>query len=383
MVLPKLWDEPFRSVRVDLSEIRPHVINRLDRSLESADRLAGIIGDRPSQYAKSPVIWNAVFKTLGLSAVFIPLDVEEDHLANLVHALRRNEGLLGFSVTVPYKVKIISLLDDLDGKARQIGAVNTVVRTKEGRLVGYNTDGSGFIWSLTSPLMPGEEPLLPQLKGVDALIIGAGGAGRAVAFYLAEAVGNGRLHITNRTKETAIDLAQEVNRAYGNARAVEEQQISQVVPSVGLIVNCSTKGQSGIRKLPGGRLTSLEPYSALAPAQPASLGEDEPKNNSEFYRKWFVGSLRDIEQNNRISTETVGQMSPNAVAYDVVYSPLETTFLRHCRLVGNRVAGGKGMNIAQAFDALYNKICPSYLKEQGLENSETRNRIVRSMVDVW
>lgn len=367
----------------DLSTIQGYLTNKFDPALAGAKRLAGIIGDCPSQYAKSPSLWNAVFQALNLDAVYLPFDVDEPELPGLVRALRQTDRLLGFSVTVPYKVKIIEHLDELDDKARQIGAVNTVVRAEDSRLIGYNTDGSGFLWGLTTPLLPGEEPLLPDPKGVDVLIIGAGGAARAVAFYLAEAIGDGHLVIANRTRNTAAALAGKVNRTYGNASVVGEDEIVRVASSVGLVVNCSTKGQSGIRKLPGGRVTILEPYSALASANPAVFPEEDTRQGPEFYRKWFEASLADIERNNRTSAEMALKMPSSVAAYDLIYAPLETVFLRHCRLTGRRVTNGKGMNIAQAVDALFDKVCRSYLQRLGLDSLEVRRRIVHVMCDVW
>lgn len=367
----------------DLSAIQAYVVNQLDPAAGRASRLAGIIGDRPSQYAKSPSLWTAVFRALKLDAVYLPFDVDEPHLGNLVGALRQTDGLLGFSVTVPYKIKIIEYLDGLDDKARQIGAVNTVVRTKDGRLVGYNTDGSGFFWSLTTPLFPHEEPLLPNPKGVDVLIIGAGGAARAVGFYLAETVGDGHLVIANRSRERAASLADEINRIYGNASAVGEDEIGKVACSMGLVVNCSTKGQSGIRKLPGGRVTILEPYSALAPARPAVFSGGQVPQGPEFHRCWFEASLSDIEWNNRVSAELALKMPSYVAAYELVYAPIETVFLRHCRLTGHRTANGKGMNIAQAVDAMLDKVCRAYFQELGLDSPESRRRIIQVMCDVW
>jgi shikimate dehydrogenase len=370
-------------MREVLEAIETCVSNRLDASAHRAGRLAGIIGDRPSQYAKSPSLWNAVFRNLNLDCVYLPFDVDEPNLGSLVGMLRRTDRLLGFNVTVPYKVKIIGHLDGLDEKTRQIGAVNTVVRTEDGRLIGHNTDGSGFLSSLTTHLLRDEKPLLPDLKGVDALIAGAGGAARAVAFYLAEAIGSGQLVIANRTREAAAALADEVNRAYGNASGVGEDEIARVAPSAGLVVNCSTKGQSGIRRLSGGRVTILEPYSALASASPAVLPEGEAEQGAKFSRQWFEASLEDIERNNRVSAEVALRMPSSVAAYDLVYAPLETVFLRHCRLTGHRTANGKGMNIAQAVDALFDKVCRGYFRELGLDSPETCRRIVNVMCDIW
>ena len=130
---------------MSVSLLQAQVVNRLDAGADKRERFAGIIGDRPSQYAKSPSLWNAVFKALELDATYLAFDVDEPKLKGLCDALRGSERLLGCNVTVPYKVKILEYLDDLDPKARGIGAINTIVRTGDGRLIGYNTDGSGFL----------------------------------------------------------------------------------------------------------------------------------------------------------------------------------------------------------------------------------------------
>src|SRR3972149_6945661 len=115
-----------------LDDIQPDLSNRLDPAAQAHKWIAGIIGDRPSQYAKSPWLWNNTFTTLGLDGIFLPFDVEAAHLPSLLEVLRRSEQVVGFSVTVPHKVEIIKYLDELDPKARQIGAVNTVARTQDG-----------------------------------------------------------------------------------------------------------------------------------------------------------------------------------------------------------------------------------------------------------
>jgi shikimate dehydrogenase len=366
----------------DLAPIQAQIVNTLPANAATTARFAGIIGDRPSQYAKSPSLWNAVFKALGLDAVYVAFDVDEPSLGNLVKAMRRNERLLGGNVTVPYKVKVMEHLDDLDPKARQIGAVNTIVRTPEGKLVGYNTDGSGFLWSLTKPLLAGEAPLLPDPKGVDSVLIGAGGAARAVAFYLAEAIDGARLVIANRNRAAAAALADEVNRAQGNATAIGEDDLAKAVASAGLVVNCSTKGQYGLRKLAGGQVTMLEPYSALASASPATFPEADASKPG-FQRRWFEASLADITRNVQQSGHVTTQMPGAAVAYDLVYAPLETVFLTQARLSGHRTANGKGMNVAQAVDALFGRVCRGWFQTQGLATDETHRRIVQTMCEVW
>ena len=134
----------------DIARIQSCIENPLDRGVIGKTQIAGIIGDAPSRYAKSPSIWNATFRALKMKAIYLSLDVEESRLPDLVHVLRTSDRVMGVNVTVPYKVKIMDYLDGLDDKARQIKAVNTVVRTADGKLVGYNTDGHGFFESLTT-----------------------------------------------------------------------------------------------------------------------------------------------------------------------------------------------------------------------------------------
>lgn len=289
---------------------------------------------------------------------------------------------MGANVTVPYKVRVLDLLDSLDEKAAQIRAVNTIVKAKDGKLVGYNTDGSGFIESILNPRYGQGAPFVKSLKGVDVLMIGAGGSARAVAFYLAGLLGKGTFFICNRTMETAVSLAEEVKNLFGNAKAIHERDIPKWAPKAGLIVNCSTKGQGGIRKTSDGRVTMLEPYSALAPAHPVTLpGSDEGK--PELYRDFLGASLSDIEANNEASLRLAVSIPLNVKFCDLVYFPLETVFLRHGRLSGHETLNGKGMNVAQAADAFFNKICKGMLREGKLHNLKAYQSIVETMSSAW
>lgn len=366
----------------DIKQIQACIDNRLDRKAIGRKRIAGIIGDAPSHYAKSPSLWNAVFRDLKMKAVYLPFDVHLSRLPELVSALKKSEQVMGANVTVPYKVKIMEFLDKLDEKTEQIGAVNTIVRTEGGELVGCNTDGKGFLNSIVTPQPGQRDPFVESLKGRDVLIIGAGGSARAVAFHLAEAVGNGQLLISNRTQESAVSLAEDLKNISANARAIKEDEVPEYAPKVGLIINCSTKGQGGIRKSADGKITTLEPYSALAPANPAVIAESEG-GGPQFYRDCLSASLGDIEINNRISLQTALAVPLNVGFCDLIYFPAETVFLRHGRLSGHRTLNGKGMNVAQAIDAFFHKVCRGYLKKLGKYNPRTYNRVTKLMREVW
>jgi shikimate dehydrogenase len=367
----------------ELQAIQSHVDNHLDPKVVGNRLITGIIGDRPSQYAKSPSIWNPTFEALGMEAIYLPFDVTGEHLEGLVGALRASDRYLGGSVAVPHKIAIMDYLDKVDEKSQQIGAVNAIVRTADGRLIGYNTDGKGGIDAITK-VQPGySEPFVQTPEGLDVLMIGAGGAARALAFYLAEAIGSGRLVIANRTFEKARSLADAVNQAYGNVEAVEETQIGKVAPTVGLIVNCTIKGQGGIRRLPDGRITVMEPYSALAPANPVVFPEEEHGVGTAFYQAWFEASIADIEANNAASARLALSLPIEVRFFDIVYAPLETAFLRHGRLTGHKTINGKGMNVGQAVDAMFDKVCRGYFESHGIHNEKTYKRILGVMYEVW
>lgn len=363
-----------------IARIQACIENRLDRNAIGKKRIAGIIGDAPSHYAKSPLLWNAAFRALDMKAIYLPFDVDHSRLAELVHALKKSDQVMGVNVTVPYKVKIMEYLDQLDEKVGQIQAVNTIVRTKNGQLIGYNTDGMGFLESVLAPQLGQKAPFVQSLKGVDVLIIGAGGSARAVAFHLAEVVGSGQLWISNRTTESARSLAEDIKKVFGNARFIKEEEVAEYAPKAGLIINCSTKGQGGIRKIADDKATCLEPYSALAPANPAAIAE---YRESHFYRDWLSASLSDIEANNRLSWQTSLAVPPEVGFCDLIYFPAETVFLRHGRLSGHRTINGKGMNVAQAVDAFFHKVCREYLKKLGKHNRKTHDRIFKVMYEAW
>ncbi|MFQ5658505.1 MAG: shikimate dehydrogenase family protein [Candidatus Methylomirabilales bacterium] len=379
----RIYDEDRRvTVSEDIGRLQACIGNSLDVNAIGKKRVSWIIGDAPSHYAKSPGIWNAAFHALKLDAVYLPFDVDESRLGQLVNILKQSERVMGGNVTVPYKLTIMDYLDELDEKAEKIKAVNTVVRTKNGRLRGTNTDGKGFLDSILTP-QPGQKgPFIKTLRDMDVLMIGAGGAARAVAFDLVENLGHGRLLICNRTPETALGLAEEIKHVHGNTTAIKEEELREVAPTAGLIINCSTKGQGGLRKASGGKVVTLAPYSALAPAHPTGVRETEA-GKPELYRDWLSASLTDIEANNRASLDLALSIPLDVPFCDLVYFPTETVFLRHGRISGHRTINGKGMNVAQAADAFFQQVCREYLKQAGNYNTKTYQRLLEVMWKAW
>lgn len=363
--------------------IQDVVTNRLDSHMESMKWLAGIVGENPSKYAKSPSIWNPVLQALSLDAAYLPFDVEASQLASFVEAVRNEERLKGFSVTMPYKVTILPLLDELDPKARSIGAVNVVVRTHEGKLIGANTDGSGGLASLTQPVSGGRESFMTDLKNKNVLLIGAGGAGKALAWYLADAIGGGALYVANRGQASGEELCQALKQVNPRAAWVDESAIETVASSVQLIINATTKGQSGLRTCSDGSVTCLEPYSSLAPARPASFSAAMAADGPRFFEAWFRASWPDVMGNLSRSARILSGIDSSVRIMDIVYSPLETSLLKQARLSGHKTLNGKGMNICQAADALFHWVFREHFQEAGCYEPAQYRAIVDRMCSVW
>jgi shikimate dehydrogenase len=162
--------------------------------IDAQTELYGIIGN-PVRHSLSPVIHNRVFKRMGLNAIYLAFEVN-----NLKGALKgiRDLGIRGVSVTIPFKTQIVSLLDQIEDVAREIKAVNTI-KNEGGKLIGYNTDWCGAIEAL-------EEGI--DLENKRIILLGAGGAARAIAFGLKKK--GGQVFIYNRSLDKAKDLAKEL-----------------------------------------------------------------------------------------------------------------------------------------------------------------------------
>lgn len=175
----------------------------------------GIFG-YPVEHSFSPGMHNAAFAKLGMDACYVPYAVAPTSLKDAVRAIVPL-GLRGLNITVPHKEKVIPFLDDVTEDARLIGAVNTI-EVRDGRLVGHNTDGRGFLRSLRE-----ETSFRP--KGKRVLIVGAGGAARAIAFNLA-LNGAAEVMLSDVDAKKADLLARDVRRTTKTS--------TEAVPSAGL-----------------------------------------------------------------------------------------------------------------------------------------------------
>jgi shikimate dehydrogenase len=283
-----------------------HLDNQITRDTE---RYAAILGLSPSKGARSPTLWNAAYAAAGADAVMHPFDVNEANLAGLVAALKADPRYVGGSVAVPHKQGLISLLDRLEPEAERIGAVNAIYRDGTD-LVGANTDGAGALAQLRA--------LVDNLGARHALVLGLGGAGLAVAAYLAENVAS--LKLANRSVEKAEAFAE---RLGGKVRGGPLPRSSADLRGINLIVNCTSVGyQDG--------------------DQGSSLGD-----NSE--------ALLDA-------------MPDDTVIYDIIYQPGETELLRQAKVIGLVTLNGLGMNQDQAVIA-FDKANPGLLSIDAIRDA--------------
>lgn len=166
-------------------------------------KITGIFG-YPIEHTLSPAMHNAAFKALSLDYCYVPFQVTPELLRHAVKGIKAL-NLCGVNVTVPHKEKVLPLLDEIHEEASFIGAVNTIVN-RGGKLTGYNTDGKGFIKVLAERRI--------SLAEKNILIIGAGGASRAISYYLCQ--DSKTLQIYNRTRKRAHKLVKDLRRLCNN-----------------------------------------------------------------------------------------------------------------------------------------------------------------------
>lgn len=203
--------------------------------ISGTTKIYGILG-HPITHTLSPTMHNAAFEAARLDAVYLPMPVAPDNLEKVLEALPC-AGVLGVNVTLPHKQTILSMMDHLSEEANLVCAVNTVA-FKDGKSYGFNTDGAGFLKSL-------EEDGKFKAKGKKVLILGAGGAARAVAVALAQTAVR-QLLIYNRTRDRAELLAKHIAHhfPYCSVEVLEEYQTRsrEDLELIDLVVNTTSLG---------------------------------------------------------------------------------------------------------------------------------------------
>ncbi len=272
--------------------------------------VCGVIGD-PVEHTLSPVMHNAAFEELNLDFVYLAFRVRREELREAIIGARSLD-LQGLNVTMPHKNAVMRYLDEIDSTARSIGAVNTILND-EGRLMGYNTDGIGALKALE------ENGITPN--GKKLLLLGAGGAGKAIAFHAAREVEE--LVILNRTPQKAKKLAEVLRKEFNkkiNGDALSTEIMKEELRDADILVNATS-----------------------------------------------VGMHPDIDQ----SLVPPSSLRTDLCVMDIIYTPLETKLAKDAKATGAKVVSGIEMLFYQgaaSFEIWTNHPAPVKVMKQAVLN---------------
>ena len=311
------------------------VIENKGLDLKKTDYYAAILGASPSKGAKSPNLWNAAFKQIGLSGTMHPMDVASEKLEEVVKRLCEDERFIGGAVTMPYKLNIIPYLDSLEPEAEKIGAVNCLYREGK-RLIGANTDGAGALWSL-------QQEMTEHLDSKTVLLLGTGGAGFAVAAYMATAVGKkGRLILSNRSHDSLNQVAGRLNDICHIENILEWPVSLDHFDGVDVLINCTSIGFETLKRDEAGAFT-LKHYAPLGPVDDTV----RVPYGSDAEKQYLKASTNLISKNVARTIDILAAMEDPFV-FDIIYQPEETILLRLAKQIGYRTLNGAPMNLEQA-----------------------------------
>jgi len=257
--------------------------------ISAKTRLCAVIGD-PVEHSLSPEIHNSAFTESGLDFAYVAFHVRKGDIERAVSGMRAL-GIRGLSVTIPHKVNIVPFLDHIDEVARNIGSINTVVND-EGYLVGYSTDGLGALRALQA------EACDPAGRAV--LLLGSGGAARAIAFSLATLTPPPAVTILGVEQDELLKLERDLRKRTSllvSAALLSDDALKEASQSSSLIVNATPVG--------------MTPHV------------DHTVIPSELIR-------------------------PDHSVFDIVYTPFETRLLRETKTAGALAIPGIGMFVHQA-----------------------------------
>jgi shikimate dehydrogenase len=284
--------------------------------IDAHTKLCAVIGN-PIEHSLSPAIHNAAFQKLGLNYVYLAFRV--DNVASAIQGMRAFGNMRGCSVTIPHKVAVIPYLDEIETTARYIGSVNTIV-VDHGKLLGYNTDASGALRALKESGA--------VLKGQRVVMIGSGGAARAIAFALGDSTGIERLTILGieemERRRLTDDLRSKTSLTVEDT-AMSDATLRAAMKDANILLHCTPLGMS-----PNVEQTCV----------PASL------------------------------------LHPRLTVMDIVYNPLETRLLREAKLAGCTTIRGIEMFLNQAaaqFELWTQQPAPSDVMRQVLESRWNRS----------
>ncbi|MCK9444437.1 MAG: shikimate dehydrogenase [Tissierellaceae bacterium] len=200
----------------------------MNHNIAGKTKIYGVIGN-PIAHSLSPVFQNYIMERKNVNGIYIPLKISPENLRSSIGLLREN--FTGFNVTIPHKESIMEYLDEIDPVALEYKAVNTV-KVVGGRLIGYNTDGVGFLKSL--------EKYNISLKGKRVLLLGAGGAAKVIAFEVVKH--QGILTIGNRNMSRAEDIKSEITSHFN--MPIDVIGLRDITPSYDIVINSTSVGMA-------------------------------------------------------------------------------------------------------------------------------------------
>jgi shikimate dehydrogenase len=287
----------------------------MKKDINGKIKIIGIIG-KNIENSLSPLIHNQIILKHSLNFCYLPFQVTETNLAKTIQGIKTLD-IRGVNITFPYKEKVIEFLDELEESARRIGAVNTIVNNK-GALTGYNTDVIGFKKSL-------QKDGRFVIKEKKAVILGAGGAARAVVYALLEE-GIEEICIFNRTLEKAKKIKQDLSSFFLKSRIsvfpLEKEGLKDKIEKAHLLVNTTSIG--------------------MAPRV-----DNTPLLDEKLFH-------------------------PDLLVYDLIYHPAKTLFLRQAERAGANVINGLPMLVYQGIESFY---LWAGLKPEGKEVLEIIKRV--------
>jgi len=249
------------------------------------EKYAAIIGENPSNGARSPKLWNAVFDKNGLNYSMVPLDVTRDKIIDLLINLSQDDDFIGGAIAVPYKELVAEWLgENITSEAKKIGAVNCLYRDANGKLQGTNTDGEASLITFKNKF--------ESLESKSVMILGVGGAGKAVASYFATSASS--TIIISRSKE-GRKYADKINVKWGNW-----SQINDIIDTIDVVINCTSVG------------------------------------------------FGDQEMQSPLSEEHIENLKKSTIVFDIIYQPLKTKLLEIADNNGISIFNGLEMNLEQA-----------------------------------
>jgi shikimate dehydrogenase len=257
-------------------------------SINPQTRVYALIGN-PVSHSMSPAIHNAAFMELDQDCIYVAFQVED--VKSALAGMRALDNFRGMSVTIPHKIEVMQYVDEIPDVDRHIGSINTVVK-EDGKLIGFNTDGPGALKAI------GDAGV--ELAGKNVLMLGAGGAARAIAFTLAQKGSIGKLVLLDINEEFLSQLTGDLKSGTDAVivpGALNQAAVEEHMASADLIINCTPVG--------------------MHPNVDATLVPEH------LFR-------------------------PGQVIFDVVYNPLETKLLRQAKAKGLKAIPGVEMFINQA-----------------------------------